>query len=157
MLSVSGALCPSCGAGPNGKASIRPSDPSPELPTPPAPASPPVSPPKAPQNKFAGTIDPYNVGPSNQQFRLVPVIDGQEQEADALEYSGPKVKLNRDNVDPGNPSITSKVQASIVQVEGVWYILDKSALRTTFVQAGSPIPVKEGDIIIVGNRRFVFR
>lgn len=166
MLSVPGALCPSCGAGssvpPNPLLKKPVSKPDPlkkpsGVPNPNDSLPVGTSPPRAPQNKFAGTIDPYDVTPFNQRFRLVPVVDGQEKETDALEYTGPKVKLNRENVDPGNPSITSKVQASIVQVDGVWYILDKSALRTTFVQAGSPVPIKEGDVIIVGNRRFVFR
>ena len=65
--------------------------------------------------------------------------------------------LNRDNLDPGNNTITSKQQAKIEFSNGQWYITDTSSLKTTFLRAGEPTPIKDGDIIVMGNKKFRFK
>lgn len=117
----------------------------------------PKEPSKTVKSDFKKTIDPYSAGPASHNFRLVPFLDGEEDEDQAIDFSGPHQELNRENIDPGNPSVTGKVQATIELVDGEWCIVDNSALKTTFVQAGNPIQLRAGDIIVLGNRRFVFR
>ncbi len=53
-------------------------------------------------------------------------------------------------------SITSRIQAVISRKDDRWFIEDKSEQKTTFVQANIPQPLKDGDIILLGNRLFVF-
>ena len=74
-----------------------------------------------------------------------------------MRFTGENIVLNRDNTDPGNPSITSRVQAELTFEDGAWYLLDKSALRTTFVHAGRKTKLEDGDVILLGNRRFIFK
>jgi hypothetical protein len=72
------------------------------------------------------------------------------------EFQSPSVVLNRQNTDPVNPTITSKQQAVLTFEDGVWYIEDKSALQTTFVRVGRKTALQDGDIILMGDREFIF-
>lgn len=73
-----------------------------------------------------------------------------------VEINGDYNELNRQSLDPDNKTITSKVQAILTNKDGKWYIQDQSTQQTTYVHAGEPIEVKTGDIILMGNRTFVF-
>ena len=106
-----------------------------------------------------GTINPYMMNIETEPtFILKPLKRMEERhEFEEQEYEGKEVTLNRDNTEPGNPSITSRQQAVITNEEGHWYIEDRSDLKTTFVQAGQKIELHDGDIILLGNRLFEFR
>lgn len=108
--------------------------------------------------KFGGTVNPYMesvaVTPS---FVLKPVKRVNERhELEELEFEGQETVLNRDNTEPGNPSITSRRQAVVSQENGHWYIEDASDQKTTFVQAARKTELHDGDIILLGNRLFEF-
>lgn len=66
------------------------------------------------------------------------------------------VVLNRDNTEPGNFSITSREQAVLTCENGEWFIEDHSSLQTTFVRVARKTPIKDGDIVLMGDREFVF-
>lgn len=55
--------------------------------------------------------------------------------SEKMEYEGKSIILNRENTEVSNRTITSKEQAEIVFEDGHWYLLDRSELRTTFIQA----------------------
>lgn len=104
-----------------------------------------------------GTVNPWASPQNNANCTLRPLAwDNENSEHAARSYSGQSVMLNRDNTDPGNPTITSQVQAEMVFEDGAWYICDKSAQQTTYVHAGRKTRLEKGDIIILGNRRFEF-
>ena len=108
---------------------------------------------------FDGTINPWIVA---EQIQIpecslsfiagdgVPTNDAQ------LRFSGSEIQLNRANTEPGNQTITSKLQAELTFENDKWYLQDKSALRTTYIYAGEKIELKSGDIIVLGNRSFKF-
>jgi hypothetical protein len=73
-----------------------------------------------------------------------------------LDYDGDEVILNRANTMPANSTITSKQQAIIFNKDGKWFIVDQSSLQTTFIRPGSPVEIKKGDIILLGDSRFEF-
>jgi uncharacterized OB-fold protein len=100
---------------------------------------------------FAGTIDPY----SRKGFTLRPVING-EPAKEGLEFNGGSAILNRENTIKDNMTITSKEQAEIVIENGEWYIVDKSEKKTTFVRAGNKIKLNKGDIVLLGDTKFIF-
>ena len=90
-------------------------------------------------------------------FVLKPIKRANERhELEELEFEGKSVSLNRDNTEAGNLSITSREQAIITNVDGHWYIEDKSEQKTTFVQAANRIELNDGDLILLGNRLFEF-
>ncbi len=91
------------------------------------------------------------------QCKLIPVKrQGERMEFSPKEFEGDTVKLNRDNTEPANMSITSKTQAELVCEDGKWSIVDRSDLHTTFVLATRKTPLQDGDIILLGNRLFEF-
>lgn len=112
----------------------------------------------APSNKFKGTVNPYMMNlEADPWFSLRPIKKmGERHELQEREYDGKEVVLNRGNTEEENPSITSRQQAVVTNVEGHWYIEDKSEQKTTFVQAAKPIELHDGDIILLGNRLFEF-
>ena len=110
-------------------------------------------------NNLRGTVNPYmmdlDIEPS---FILKPIKRSNERhELEEREYEGKSVTLNRNNTEEKNASITSREQAIITQIDGRWYIEDKSEQRTTFVQAAKRIELSDGDLILLGNRLFEFR
>lgn len=107
-----------------------------------------------------GTINVWTEGSIGvvPSFILSPVKrNGERKDPEEVELEGENVILNRDNTDPGNLSITSRTQAVVTRKDNKWYIEDKSEQKTTFVQASTPQELHEGDIILLGNRLFIFR
>lgn len=109
--------------------------------------------------KFRGTINPYMMNlAAEPTFVLKPLKRLDERhELDEMEYEGKEVVLNRSNTEENNPSITSRQQAVVSNVDGHWYIEDRSEQKTTFVQAAQKIELHDGDLILLGNRLFEFR
>lgn len=133
---------------------------APEAPQQPQPAPQPT--PQPASVDFGGTINPY-AGVSGytpiSHCVLKPVIFPGEDLRDVpkeVNLKGNHTELNRQLLDPDNNTITSKVQAVLTCKDGKWYIQDQSAQKTTYVYAGEPVPLKTGDIILMGNRTFVF-
>lgn len=120
----------------------------------------------APQAQAAGvavpsdarkTMRPKRKGEKEGMFSLTPISEDTGQpEGEAMRYEGNEVLLNRDNTDPRNKTITSHGQAEVVFADGKWTIRDKSQLKTTFVQAGDPVELKDGAIILLGNQLYRF-
>jgi hypothetical protein len=103
------------------------------------------------EKAVAGTIDPY----SRKGFSLRPIINGVPSSS-VLEFGENGIQLNRSNTLSDNMSITSKTQAEIANKDGVWTIVDKSESKTTFVHAGEPREIRKGDIIVMGDTKFIF-
>lgn len=90
-------------------------------------------------------------------FMLTPMSEKTGlPEGSMLQYEGGEVVLNRDNTDPKNPTITSHRQAVIKKVDGRWTIEDCSEYKTTFVQAGEPVELHSGTLILLGNQLYRF-
>lgn len=99
---------------------------------------------------FKGTIDPF----SRKGFSLRPVING-EPATTCLDFSG-TTELNRENTIKDNMTITSKIQAEIKLENGEWFLIDKSQQKTTFLRADGLTKLKKGDIILLGDTKFIF-
>lgn len=82
--------------------------------------------------------------------------EGEDITPEKNEYEGTSVILNRDNTEKSNRTITSKEQAEIVFEDGHWYLIDRSELQTTYIQATRRIEIIANDILILGDRRFQF-
>lgn len=106
-----------------------------------------------------GTVNVWTEGGLGltPSFILSPIKrNGERKQPDEIEFEGENVILNRDNSDPGNMSITSRTQAVITRKDDKWFIEDKSEQKTTFIQASTPQELHEGDVILLGNRLFIF-
>lgn len=102
-------------------------------------------------SNIKGTIDPY----SRKGFSLRPIVNG-EPSKEALVFDTSNAILSRNNTIKENMSITSKEQAEIKFENGEWYIVDKSEKQTTFIRPGIAMKIMKGDIIVLGDTKFIF-
>ena len=105
----------------------------------------------------SGTVNPWVQVTPQSRCTLTPVRQSSD-EADpaALTFKGDTHTLNRGNLDAENPTITSQTQAELTCQNGTWYIQDHSTQHTTFIHAAERTALHDGDIILMGNRQFVF-
>ncbi|MBK8499605.1 MAG: zinc finger Ran-binding domain-containing family 2 protein [Flavobacteriales bacterium] len=119
-----------------------------------APAQAPPPPRKAAPGKFDRTIDPSRTPVAAAAGLRLVRLPREGEEEQTIELPGESVSLERDNVDPGNMTITSKGQALLEHENGSWYITDTSALRTTYVRVAERTKLSSGDVILLGDRAF---
>ncbi|MEO5892618.1 MAG: FHA domain-containing protein [Ferruginibacter sp.] len=105
-------------------------------------------------NTSGQTADPYR---KTIKCTLVP-IEEKNNASKKLDFNfrGASIPLNRMNLDPDNKTITSKTQATLYVKDNEWYIENNSELKTTFIQVLKPVKLEKGDIIIFGNKYFLF-
>lgn len=82
--------------------------------------------------------------------------DDEKIEAFTQKFEGNNIILNRNNTEPENNSITSKEQAELIYDKGNWYIENKSYFGTTFLAVNRRLLIMPGDVIMLGDRRFIF-
>ena len=105
-----------------------------------------------------GTINSGPQAGAGSFFTLRPIPwDTETVQYQPVSYSGKVVSLNRANTDANNSSITSKVQAVISNVNGEWFIEDKSVYQSTLIHVRGKVKLQDGDIIVMGNRKFEFK
>lgn len=105
-----------------------------------------------------GTINSGPQAGTGSFFTLRPIPwDAETVQYQPVSYSGKIVSLNRANTDANNNSITSKVQAVISNVNGEWFIEDKSSYQSTLIHVRGKVKLQDGDIIVMGNRKFEFK
>lgn len=111
-------------------------------------------------NNTRGTINPWAKGMYQHDAyfcQLQPVAwEGESIEYQPLSYSGEQIVLNRANTDPNNQTITSKEQAILTHENGCWFIENQSEHKSTYIQVNRKMKLNDGDIIVMGNRYFVF-
>lgn len=83
--------------------------------------------------------------------------DGSELLDHTVVCAGDEVDLYRSNTDPANNTIARDLQARLSFADGKWSIEDCSSLRTTYVRPGRKLELRDGDVIVMGNREFIFK
>lgn len=104
---------------------------------------------------ISGTIDPYRQVKGHRCSLKILPRENETNEV-TIELDGNQVVLNRDNLEPGNNTITGNQQAILEFIEGEWYITNKSAQETTFLLIKGTLKLQDGDIIVMGDRKFSF-
>ena len=110
-----------------------------------------------PSHARMGTVNPWMKPDDGAFCTLKPLPwDGENVDHQPISFSVKTIVLSRDNTDPNNQSITSSEQAILSFEDGEWFIVDKSSMHTTYVQASHSTKLHKGDIIVLGNRLFEF-
>ena len=95
--------------------------------------------------------------PPKPHCRLTMIPEEDEQiEPVTNDYEGASIILTRGNTEANNRTITSKEQAELICEDGKWFVLNKSELGSTYLEASRKIELQQGDIIVLGDRRFKF-
>jgi len=107
--------------------------------------------------ELRGTINPWNQA-RYETIEFVPVArEGQDAQAPASFKSDVKeIVLNRENLDPDNPTITRNAQAALKYDNGTWKLEDKSSIGT-FIKISKDYTLSDGDQILMGDRVFTVR
>lgn len=107
--------------------------------------------------ELRGTINPWNQA-RYETIEFVPgAREGQEAQASASFKSDIKeVVLNRENLDPDNPTITRNAQAALKYNNGTWKLEDKSSVGT-YIKITKDHTLSDGDQILMGDRVFTVR
>ena len=133
-------ICPNCG---NGKTVDEPKSYQAEM--------------HQQQKPGQGTVNPWVHVNAQVKCTLTPVPHSDEEEKPQnLQFKGESHELSRENLDTENKTITSKVQAVLSFENGQWFIEDKSQQQTTFIHVREKVSLKNGDVILMGNRQFIF-
>ncbi len=103
-----------------------------------------------------GTVNPWVKVAAGAACSFEPVAQEGTPTPEVIKLKGEAHELKRDNLDPDNQTITSKVQANLTFENGQWFIEDKSAQQTTFIHANGKAALKDGDVVLMGNRQFIF-
>ncbi|MBS1662756.1 MAG: FHA domain-containing protein [Bacteroidetes bacterium] len=104
------------------------------------------------------TIDPYRIQTPPPKEFFLQRLDEKDAAPVILSFSAPDelVEFNRANLDAENRTITSKVQARVTFSDGKWHIIDCSEKKSTFIRVSEQHELKDGDILVIGNKRFIF-
>ena len=89
--------------------------------------------------------------------RLVPMDNFDGKSAPICVEPQGGLLLNRANVDPENPTIDAGEQARVVCKNNEWYIQNLSSSHTTYVCTSREMKLEAGDIVVIGNKRFIFQ
>lgn len=108
------------------------------------------------QTDMKATINPWAQVTKEFTFELIPIDAQFNTNGNPISLKNGLNNLNRENLDPENMTITSSNQMSIRMHDGKWYVSDESTMHTTFVNAGQNTEIKDGDIILAGNKLFKF-
>ena len=103
-----------------------------------------------------GTVNPY-LRRKSQEFKLIPIKRDGETDLPPLTFSQDQSELNRANLEANNTTITRKLQATIEYQDGKWMIYNGCEHLTTFICVQEAHELKDGDIILMGDRRFEFK
>lgn len=110
-----------------------------------------------PPTQYSGVLPGKQHADKDLKFTLKPYENGAASDKGLeFDYQGEAVTLNRLNLDAGNNTITSKVQAKIFFEDGKWVLENFSDFNTTYIQVVRPTTLQKGDVIIFGDKRFLF-
>jgi RNA polymerase subunit RPABC4/transcription elongation factor Spt4 len=82
--------------------------------------------------------------------------EGEITQAVRNDYEGDSIILNRENTEQDNRTITSKEQAELICEDGKWFVMNRSELGSTYLEANRKLALEPGDVIVLGDRRFKF-
>lgn len=102
------------------------------------------------------TISPWEMARRKSKCSLTIIEWESGEKGKEIDFTDAHIDLNRENLEPDNLSITSKIQATLDFKDGTWFISDKSAQQTTFIKVNDNTPLKDGDVILMGNCKFLF-
>lgn len=93
-----------------------------------------------------------NIG--NSRLIAMDDIDGNGRQ---IEMAKPYMVLCRSNVEPDNMLIAEKDHAVIENEGDQWYVNSAGDLGNTYICINRKMQLEDGDILIIGNKRYLFR
>lgn len=97
-----------------------------------------------------------NEEPAEPSFRLVPMDNFDGATAAVKEFNGAVATVAGDSLVENGGYMPDGLEVEFTCEDGQWSVTDKGASKAVFVSASHPVKIQSGDIIVIGNRRFIF-
>ena len=94
--------------------------------------------------------------PSEPSFRLTPMDNFDGASTGVKEYSGASASVNREALVTDGAYLPEGLDVEFVCEDGQWSVVEKSGLKAVYVAASHPVKLQPGDVIVIGNRRYLF-
>jgi FHA domain len=101
------------------------------------------------------TVNPYTQAqpkPTKSVVKLTPISKENEYLAHTLAIEEASMVINRANIDPENPTISGRGHALIEVKNGQVFLSNQTTAETTFIQVKQPTQLRNGDVILLGDR-----
>jgi FHA domain len=102
------------------------------------------------------TVNPYmqaQAKPAKSVVKLTAIAKENETLiGNALVIEDDSTVINRANIDPENPTISGRSHALLEIKNGQVFLSNQTAAETTFVQVRQPMALRNGDVILLGDR-----
>ena len=89
-------------------------------------------------------------------FKLTPMDNFDGATSQVKEFTGADSVIGRDVLVTEGSYMPESLEIEFSCKEGQWTVTDKSGSKAVFVSAAHPLTLNPGDIIVIGNRRFIF-
>ncbi len=94
--------------------------------------------------------------PAEPSFRLTPMDNFDGASTGVKEYTGASASVGRDALVSDGAYIPEGLDVEFTCEDGQWSVVEKSGLKAVYVSAGHPVKIQPGDVIVIGNRRYLF-
>ena len=94
--------------------------------------------------------------PAEPSFKLTPMDNFDGATSKAVEQTGASVSVKRETLVAEGTYVPEGLDVEFTCADGQWSVLDKSCSKAVFVSASHPVSLQPGDVIVIGNRRFIF-
>lgn len=92
----------------------------------------------------------------DRSFRLMPLDNFDGRTPSVLEFKGDKATVGRHEISGKEASVPEDAKAMFEFDGNRWRVKDENGSKAVFVCASHPIEIAPGDIVVIGNRRFIF-
>lgn len=106
--------------------------------------------------RFADNDDSKNANKVGKMLcQLIP-LESLSYSTQVIKIDNIHVKLNRNDIDPGNISIDEDEHVCISCDSGKWFLENLSSQHNTYIRVDRKIEITDGDVIVVGNQKYIF-
>jgi len=105
----------------------------------------------------AEKVDANSAESAEKEVLKLTLLDYSNECVNDIVLSREGLVLNRENVDASNASIDETAHAQIEFAEDGWYISNMSKLNNTYILVNRKMKLEKGDVIVIGNKRYIFQ
>ncbi len=91
------------------------------------------------------------------ELSKLTVMESFDNSVSDILLNADKIVLKREDVDASNQSIDETAHVQMELENGEWYISNLSKMNNTYVLVNRKMKLEKGDIVVIGNRRYIFQ
>lgn len=100
--------------------------------------------------------DEEDVQPKEPSFRLILMDNFDGATPLAKKFEGADTIINGEALVSEGSYVPEGLEVEFTYADDMWALTDKTVEKAVYVSAANGVNVKSGDIIVIGNRRYIF-